>query len=132
MELLKCVFSLFLMYSHPLAHYHPHIFHTPCLLGTIFFECQNVMFMTEDDYIIYLTRMKAKILIPVLVLLLVSLAHAKPIYDFKTSYITQLTDFNFKDQVTKIRQNTNYVTLVQFYKFNGNIHTIQTANHKPL
>lgn len=47
------------------------------------------------------------------------LAMNKPIYDFKTSYVTQLTDFNFKDQVTKIRQNTNYVALVQFYKYNG-------------
>lgn len=50
---------------------------------------------------------------------LLSLALAKPIYDFKKSYVTQLTNFNFKDQVTKIRQNTNYVAVVQFYKFNG-------------
>lgn len=51
------------------------------------------------------------------VLALVGLALSKPIYNFKTSYVTQLTDFNFKDQVTKIRQNTNYVALVQFYKY---------------
>lgn len=76
--------------------------------------------------------MKTKILISVLVFLLLSLAHAKPIYDFKTSYITQLNDFNFKDQVTKIRQNTNYVSIVQFYKYNGNTITIQTANRKLL
>lgn len=44
---------------------------------------------------------------------------SKPIYDFKSSYVTQLTNFNFKDQVTKIRQNTNYVAVVQFYKYNG-------------
>jgi hypothetical protein len=43
----------------------------------------------------------------------------KPIYDFKSSYVTQLTNINFKDQVTKIRQNTNYVAVVQFYKYNG-------------
>ena len=49
--------------------------------------------------------------------LLVIVVTGKPIYDFKTSYVTQLTDFNFKDQVTKIRQNTNYVSLVQFYKY---------------
>jgi|GWRWMinimDraft_6_1066014.scaffolds.fasta_scaffold53700_1 type II secretory pathway component PulC len=57
-----------------------------------------------------------------LLLLLISLqiaSYAKPIYDFKTSYVTQLTNFNFKDQVTKIRQNTNYVAVVQFYKYNG-------------
>lgn len=72
-------------------------------------------------HIIYLTRMKTKILILVLFLSLIQLAHTKPVYDFKTSYLTQLTDFNFKDQVTKIRQNTNYVAVVQFYKYNGNI-----------
>ena len=65
--------------------------------------------------------MKTKILILVLVLSLIQLAHTKPVYDFKTSYLTQLTDFNFKDQVTKIRQNTNYVAVVQFYKYNGKI-----------
>lgn len=56
----------------------------------------------------------------VLVYLLVAI-HTKPVYDFKTSYVTQLTNFNFKDQVTKIRQNTNYVAVVQFYKYNGNL-----------
>lgn len=57
-----------------------------------------------------------------LLLVLLSLqiaSQAKAIYDFKTSYVTQLTNFNFKDQVTKIRQNTNYVAVVQFYKYNG-------------
>ena len=58
-----------------------------------------------------------------LVLLLI-LANSKPIYDFKSSYVTQLTNFNFKDQVTKIRQNTNYVAVVQFYKYNGNFRII--------
>ena len=53
----------------------------------------------------------------VLLLSLVALALAKPVYNFKTSYVTQLTDFNFKNQVTKIRQNTNYVAIVHFYKF---------------
>ena len=64
-----------------------------------------------------------------LVLILTVLAISKPIYDFKTSYVTQLTDFNFKDQVTKIRQNTNYVALVQFYKYNGNLDLIKMVNH---
>ena len=54
-----------------------------------------------------------------LALILAALASAKPVYDFKTSYVTQLTNFNFKDQVTKIRQNTNYVAIVHFYKFDG-------------
>ena len=53
----------------------------------------------------------------VLLLSLTALALAKPVYNFKTSYVTQLTDFNFKNQVTKIRQNTNYVAIVHFYKF---------------
>lgn len=52
---------------------------------------------------------------------LLSLTLGKPIYDFKKSYVTQLTNFNFKDQVTKIRQNTNYVAVVQFYKYNGRL-----------
>lgn len=76
--------------------------------------------------------MKTKILILVLVLSLIQLAHSKPVYDFKTSYITQLTDFNFKDQVTKIRQNTNYVSLVQFYKYNGKRFTIQMESRNLL
>lgn len=57
------------------------------------------------------------LLLAVLCLLLP--AQAKPIYEFKSSYVTQLTNFNFKDQVTKIRQNTNYVAVVQFYKYGG-------------
>lgn len=55
----------------------------------------------------------------ILLLALGSLASGKAIYDFRSSYVTQLTNFNFKDQVTKIRQNTNYVAVVQFYKYNG-------------
>ena len=51
------------------------------------------------------------------VLVLIAGTTAKAIYNFKTSYVTQLTDFNFKDQVTKIRQNTNYVAIVHFYKY---------------
>lgn len=88
--------------------------------------------MDYTYHIIYLTRMKTKILILVLVLSLIQLAHSKPVYDFKTSYITQLTDFNFKDQVTKIRQNTNYVSLVQFYKYNGKRFTIQMESRNLL
>ena len=58
------------------------------------------------------------------------LVSSKPVYDFKTSYVTQLTDFNFKDQVTKIRQNTNYVAIVQFYKYDGKDLPIQMGNLK--
>lgn len=54
-----------------------------------------------------------------LLLTLLILVSGKAIYDFRSSYVTQLTNFNFKDQVTKIRQNTNYVAVVQFYKYNG-------------
>lgn len=69
-----------------------------------------------------------------LTLLLLCLAissFAKPIYDFKSSYVTQLTNFNFKDQVTKIRQNTNYVAVVHFYKYNGRHSIRQMANLFP-
>lgn len=64
------------------------------------------------------------------VLCLLSVAQGKPIYDFKSSYVTQLTNLNFKDQVTKIRQNTNYVAVVQFYKYGGKHPPMQMANPK--
>lgn len=57
---------------------------------------------------------------------------AKPIYDFRSSYVTQLTNFNFKDQVTKIRQNTNYVAVVQFYKYGGRFGLMQMASRSLL
>ena len=63
--------------------------------------------------------MKNSLLIVILSILM-GWSIAKPIYDFKTSYITTLTSFNFKDQVTKIRQNTNYVAIVHYYKYTGN------------
>lgn len=75
--------------------------------------------------------MTAKILTLTVLLALTMVALSKPVYDHKTSYVTQLTDFNFKDQVTKIRQNTNYVSLVQFYKYDGNTSSTQTGNPSP-
>ena len=72
---------------------------------------------------------------PIFLLLLLCLSIsslAKPIYDFKSSYVTQLTNFNFKDQVTKIRQNTNYVAVVHFYKYNGNASVRQMGNRSHL
>lgn len=69
-----------------------------------------------------------KSIIFLVVLGLLSLSLAKPIYNFKTSYVAQLTNFNFKDQVTKIRQNTNYVAVVHFYKYNGKTISIQMEN----
>jgi hypothetical protein len=68
----------------------------------------------------------------ILVLTLLALCLAKPIYDHKTSYVAQLTTLNFKDQVTKIRQNTNYVSVVQFYKANGMIILTQMVIPSPL
>ena len=62
-----------------------------------------------------------KIILLVVLMALVTLGISKPVYNHKTSYVTQLTDFNFRDQITKIRQNTNYVGIVHFYKFNGNL-----------
>ena len=61
----------------------------------------------------------------VLVALALLFVDSKPIYDFKTSYITQLTTINFKDQVSKIRQNTNYVSIVHYYKYSGNLFIIE-------
>jgi len=63
--------------------------------------------------------MKKDILLFTVLMALALLSAAKPVYDHKTSYVTQLTNFNFRDQVTKIRQNTNYVAIVHFYKYNG-------------
>ena len=51
--------------------------------------------------------------------LLVSLTHSASIYNTKKSYVTQLTNFNFENQVSKIRQNTNQVSIVHFYKESG-------------
>lgn len=58
-----------------------------------------------------------KITIFLLSLILVSLS--KPVYDLKKSYVINLTPLNYNDQVTKYRQNTNYVSVVQFYKYSG-------------
>lgn len=57
--------------------------------------------------------------ITIFLLILVGVALSKPIYNFKTSYITNLTPLNFNDQVSKYRQNTHYVSVVQFYKHSG-------------
>jgi hypothetical protein len=65
--------------------------------------------------------MNKSLSILVIVALTLLLVDSKPIYDFKTSYITQLTYINFKDQVSKIRQNTNYVSIVHYYKYSGNL-----------
>ena len=64
----------------------------------------------------------------VVLLVLATIAIGKPVYNHKTSYVTQLTDFNFKDQVTKIRQNTNYVSIVQFYKYDGKCSPMKIAS----
>lgn len=43
--------------------------------------------------------MNQKILLVLFVILFVWTAESKAIYDFKKSYVNQLTNFNFKDQV---------------------------------
>lgn len=58
-----------------------------------------------------------KIVIFFLSLILISLS--KPVYDLKKSYVINLTPLNYNDQITKYRQNTNYVSVVQFYKYSG-------------
>lgn len=69
-----------------------------------------------------------KILILLLCVLAVSLA--KPIYDHKKSYVINLTPLNYADQVTKYRQNTNYVSVVQFYKSTGKLPSISDGKSK--
>lgn len=51
-----------------------------------------------------------------IILALVVVAIGAPIYNFKKSYIMNLTPLNFEDQVSKYRHNTHYVSIVQFYK----------------
>eukprot|EP00919_Chromeraceae_sp_WS-2016_P065243 GHVR01154404.1.p2 GENE.GHVR01154404.1~~GHVR01154404.1.p2 ORF type:complete len:128 (-),score=12.77 GHVR01154404.1:824-1207(-) len=67
-----------------------------------------------EFYII--TRRTMKLLTIYLVVFVLIMVKSKQIYDFKKSYVTQLTDFNFKDQVNKIRKNPNSVSIVPFYK----------------
>jgi hypothetical protein len=45
---------------------------------------------------------------------------AKPVYDHSKSNVMPLTNFNFNDQINKIRQTTNHVSIVHFYKHSGN------------
>lgn len=52
-------------------------------------------------------------------LTLIQLLVGKLIYDFKKSYVINLTPNNYVDQISKYRQNTNYVSIVQFYKYSG-------------
>lgn len=54
----------------------------------------------------------------------ITLSSTKPIYDLKKSYVINLTPLNYADQVSKYRQNTNYVSVVQFYKHSGNSNLI--------
>jgi hypothetical protein len=68
----------------------------------------------------------------ILLLLLVCLGvfvSTKPIFDFTKSYVLRLTDFNLNDQVHKIRRSTNQVSVVLYYKYDGNNNLIQMGNH---
>jgi hypothetical protein len=47
---------------------------------------------------------------------LLGVAGSKVIYNHHLSSIIQVTQTNFENQINKIRQTTNYVTVVQFYK----------------
>ena len=48
--------------------------------------------------------------------IILSIVSTASIYNTKKSYVTQLTNFNFQNQVLKIRQNTNQVSIVHFYR----------------
>jgi hypothetical protein len=55
---------------------------------------------------------------------------ATPIYDHNKSNVTPLTNFNFNDQVNKIRQTTNYVNIIHFDKHGVNPHSnLQMISH---
>ena len=45
--------------------------------------------------------------------------HAKSIYNTKKSYITPINKLNFEAQVTKTRETTKNIIIIQYYKFNG-------------
>jgi thioredoxin-like negative regulator of GroEL len=59
-----------------------------------------------------------KILTLLAALAIVTLVQGADIYNYKKSYITPLTQLNFKNQVSKIRETTNMVSIVHFYKEN--------------
>lgn len=59
---------------------------------------------------------------------LLGVAMGAALYDFKTSYVLQLTPLNFGDQVAKYRQNTHYVSVVHFYSAAGTSTLMQMAN----
>lgn len=52
----------------------------------------------------------------ILVVTFLAVALAKPVYEHSKSNVMPLTNFNFNDQISKIRQTTNYVSIVHFYK----------------
>ena len=53
-------------------------------------------------------------------LVLLNITLSKPIYDAKKSYVFPLTKLNFEGKIAKIRQTTKEITLIQYFKFNGN------------
>lgn len=53
-------------------------------------------------------------------LLLAALSLAKPLYNTNKSYVQPVTVLNFEKQVNKIRQTTKYVTVIHYFKANGN------------
>ncbi|CAD8206853.1 unnamed protein product [Paramecium octaurelia] len=55
--------------------------------------------------------------VSILVVMLLSCAFAKQLYDVKKSYVTPVNEINFEKQINKIRQTTKYVTIVHFYKY---------------
>ncbi|KRX05654.1 Thioredoxin-like fold [Pseudocohnilembus persalinus] len=44
------------------------------------------------------------------------LINARELYDHNKSYITPITNFNFGQQINKIRETTNQVSIVHYYK----------------
>ena len=56
----------------------------------------------------------------ILSIFLLNFINTKNIYD-KKSYVTPINQINFENQVNKIRQKTKFVSIVHFYRSEGNI-----------
>lgn len=63
--------------------------------------------------------MRSALLFYLLIALYFTSCFCKIIYNTKKSYIIPITRLNFDSQVSKIRQTTKMITIVQYYKYNG-------------
>ncbi len=60
--------------------------------------------------------------ITILILLsILAVSIGKPIYEAKKSYVTPIKKLNYDVNLVKGRTNSNYVSIVHFFKYNGKI-----------